>query len=84
VLLATNIASLLDYLAVHPCADCRELDPVVLEFDHLGDKIFSIAPGRRDRSWRSIEGEIAKREVECANCHRREPPCGEGSRDLRA
>lgn len=61
-----------DYLGQHPCRDCGEPDPVVLQFDHLGDK-------RRDVSymllsgftWANIQNEIAKCEVRCGNCHRR-------------
>jgi hypothetical protein len=51
--------------------DCGETDPLVLEFDHLGDKSFNIAKGIRDHSWQSVLDEIRKCEVVCANCHRR-------------
>lgn len=63
--------SLVEFFATHPCVDCGEGDPVVLEFDHLGDKEFNIAKGLRDRSWRALLDEIAKCDVVCANCHRR-------------
>jgi hypothetical protein len=61
------------YLNEHPCVDCGEADPIVLEFDHIrGDKI---APVARlvvaPRSLSVIEKEIAKCVVRCANCHRR-------------
>ena len=64
-------AYLIEYFAAHPCADCGESDPLVLEFDHLGDKLFTIGDNLRDRSWQSLLDEIAKCEVVCANCHRR-------------
>ncbi len=62
---------LLDYFKTHPCVDCGETDPVVLEFDHLRDKLFDISKAIRDRSWQSILDEMEKCEVVCANCHRR-------------
>lgn len=70
-LIAERMEFLLDYFGKHPCADCGETDPIVLEFDHLRDKQFGIASGFRDRNWQSVLEEIAKCDVVCANCHRR-------------
>lgn len=70
-LVEENVTNLLAFLAVHPCADCGETDPLVLEFDHIGDKAFTIGSAIRDRPWRSIEREIRECEVVCSNCHRR-------------
>lgn len=62
------------YLAEHPCIDCGEPDPVVLEFDHVrGIKVNSVSelacslgvPIAR------LSAEIEKCDVRCANCHRR-------------
>jgi hypothetical protein len=62
---------LLDYFVSHPCVDCGESDPVVLEFDHLADKLFDIGQSLPYRNWQSILAEIAKCDVVRANCHRR-------------
>jgi len=62
---------LIEYFKRHPCVDCGEGDPVVLEFDHLRDKEFSIGQGLTTRSWQDILNEIEKCEVVCSNCHRR-------------
>jgi hypothetical protein len=62
---------LIDFFRSHPCIDCGEDDPIVLEFDHLEGKEFAIAKGLRDRNWQSVLDEMAKCEVVCANCHRR-------------
>jgi hypothetical protein len=64
---------LYDYLAQHPCVDCGEGDPIVLEFDHVRDKkSYNVsAMGVRVLSWQTILREIEKCEVRCANCHRR-------------
>lgn len=62
---------LLEYFREHPCTDCRERDPLVLEFDHLRNKAFNIGANFAARAWQSILEEIEKCEVVCANCHRR-------------
>lgn len=61
-----------EYLLNHPCTDCGEVDPVVLEFDHLDPTIkeYNIS-NMMSYSWSSIEKEISKCQVVCANCHRR-------------
>jgi hypothetical protein len=62
---------ILAYLADHPCVDCSETDPIVLQFDHVrGVKISEVAKMVADgRAWKWIEAEIGKCEVRCANCH---------------
>jgi hypothetical protein len=61
-----------DYLTAHPCVDCGESNPVVLEFDHVrGKKRMAVANmARQGYSIGAIEEEIAKCVVRCANCHR--------------
>lgn len=65
---------LLDHLLRHPCIECGEDDPVVLDFDHRdpAEKSFSVANGISARkSEAALIAEIAKCDVRCANCHRR-------------
>ena len=60
------------YKLDHPCADCGENDPVVLEFDHVrGEKSFTIGQNVCSHSVEEVQDEIAKCDVACANCHRR-------------
>ena len=63
--------ALIEYFRTHPCVQCGEADPVVLEFDHLRDKLFNVSAGLGNRNWESVLAEIEKCEVVCANCHRR-------------
>lgn len=67
-----NRKRLTDYLAHHPCMDCGHTDVRVLEFDHIrGKKSGNISKMMGlGYSWSTIEAEIAKCEVRCANCHR--------------
>lgn len=54
-----------------PCADCGQHFPYfVMDFDHQRDKEFNIANNVYAKSWETIEKEIAKCELVCANCHR--------------
>lgn len=63
-----------DHLLTHPCVDCGESDPVVLDFDHRNpeEKEFSIGHAtRRLVSISRLKREMEKCDVRCANCHRR-------------
>lgn len=61
------------HLEAHPCVDCGEDDIIVLEFDHTqNDKLYDVSTlVFREVSLKTIDIEIEKCEVRCANCHRR-------------
>lgn len=62
------------YLENHPCVDCGETDPVVLEFDHVrGAKIANVSAMvlKNRNSLTMVQNEVEKCDVRCANCHRR-------------
>ncbi len=61
-----------EYLSTHPCVDCGEDNPNMLEFDHQSDKDFSVTHMiYKGFSLAHIAAEISKCEIRCANCHRR-------------
>jgi hypothetical protein len=68
---AKIIGLIVAYLREHPCVDCGETNPVVLEFDHVkGQKQNSVCNLiRRGCGWEAIAAEIQKCEVRCCKCH---------------
>ena len=61
-----------EYLLTHPCKECGENDPIVLEFHHLAGKDLAISVMVSDGyPIPTIQAEIDKTEVLCANCHRK-------------
>ena len=64
---------LLEFLSTKTCVDCKENNPIVLEFDHKRPSkkfkpISDMLSGHY--SWKSVLNEIKKCEIRCANCHR--------------
>lgn len=59
------------YLNQHPCLDCGEKDPLVLEFDHRENKLMAVSTLVTNNSLEKVIIEIQKCDVRCANCHRR-------------
>jgi hypothetical protein len=62
------------FLLAHPCVQCGETDPIVLEFNHLdptakAGNLCDLVHGRS--SLARLRAEIARCEVLCANCHQR-------------
>ena len=62
----------LAYLLTHPCSECGERDPRVLEFHHEGDKESEVSRLMgRGASLEALKAEMDKGRVLCANCHRK-------------
>lgn len=76
-----NRRLVIEHLQQNPCVDCGENDLIVLDFDHvIGEKRNSIsAMIGGGTSVRSLQDEIAKCVVRCANCHRRKTAKENGS-----
>lgn len=68
-----NTEKLVEHLQNHPCVDCGETDPLVLELDHVtGTKVAAVTRLTSGASsWEKVANEIDKCVVRCANCHRR-------------
>lgn len=63
---------ILDYLATHPCVDCGNSDIRVLEFDHRDplEKCAHVSVlVTTGYSLRTVQKEVDKCDVRCANCH---------------
>lgn len=61
---------ILAYLDTHPCIDCGETDPVVLQFDHRdGVNKKYVISNMKMKSLILVDEEIMKCDVRCANCH---------------
>lgn len=66
-------AWILDYLRCHPCIDCGVRDIRVLEFDHRNpdDKVMPVSKlATLGWSLATVQREVSKCDVRCANCHR--------------
>jgi hypothetical protein len=59
------------FLKDHPCDDCGEADPIVLEFDHISEKQDDIGNMVKYGTLERVKREITHCQVRCANCHRR-------------
>ncbi len=61
-----------EFLADKSCEDCGNNNKVVLDFDHREgeEKKGNIADLVNRWCWDRLEGEIAKCDIVCANCHR--------------
>lgn len=69
--LAAARAHIMRHFEAHPCADCGEQDPLVLEFDHIGMKggdVSNLVSAARSVS--ALQAELERCEVVCVNCHR--------------
>src|SRR5262249_47796721 len=70
---ARNRAVLFAHLIEHPCVDCGEADPTVLEFDHAsGEKLGEVSElAARPVALARLQSEMAKCVIRCVNCHLR-------------
>lgn len=69
-LVRANQQKLIEFLGRNPCVQCGQTEILLLDFDHLRDKVLNISQ-MISLSWKTIEKEIAKCQVLCVVCHRR-------------
>ncbi len=69
---ARNHELVVQALRMGGCADCGEADPLVLQFDHIADKVDHVGwlVGSGCSPFR-LARELSKCQIRCANCHRR-------------
>ena len=68
-----NRKKMYEFYKTHACVDCAETNPIVLECDHKKEykKLNNLSTMvNNGTSWETIEAEIKKCDVRCANCHR--------------
>ena len=80
-----NRAYVAQYLSTHPCIDCAEADPIVLEFDHRdpANKVTEVGRLIHSSTPPKLRREIEKCDVRCGNCHRIRTAAQFGSYRLR-
>ena len=61
---------LFNFYLTHPCIDCGESNPFVLQLDHMGEKTMNVSEMVSSRMCiETIKKEIEKCVVRCSNCH---------------
>lgn len=61
---------LYEYKESNPCADCGNKYPYyVMQFDHKGDKKYTLANRSASFGSKYFAEEMAKCDLVCANCH---------------
>jgi hypothetical protein len=61
---------LFDFYLSHPCVDCGETNPFVLQLDHIGQKRMNVSEMVSSRICiETIKKEIEQCVVRCSNCH---------------
>lgn len=59
-----------NFLKDKSCKDCGINNPLLLEFDHIEDKKYTISRITKTHAPESLLKEISKCEIVCTNCHR--------------